>query len=132
MPATRPATIGVAKLVPEAAEVDPSGRVIGMSTPGAASVVVLAPEFDQGWMTPEASVAATEMTLVKHPFREQGINGQVKCEGCGEHRFFIGLRVDLVTGKNVIRVVECIGCARQMLMVPQIPAILGRSPANGP
>lgn len=51
----------------------------------------------------------------------QGVNGQVKCEGCGEHRFFIGLRVDLVTGANVIRVIECIGCGRQQLMVPQVP-----------
>lgn len=56
----------------------------------------------------------------------QGINGQVKCEGCGDHRFFIGLKVDLVDGRNTIRVVECAACARQQLMVPQLPSILGR------
>ena len=56
----------------------------------------------------------------------QGVNGQVKCEGCGDHRFFIGLRIDVTTGKNVIRVVECTACGRQQLMAPQIPAIVGR------
>ena len=58
----------------------------------------------------------------------QGINGQVKCEGCGDHRFFIGLRVDLVTGGNTIRVVECVACGRQQLMVPRIPTLIGRMP----
>lgn len=53
----------------------------------------------------------------------QGVNGQVKCEGCGDHRFFIGLKVDLIDGRNTIRVVECVACGRQQLMVPQIPSI---------
>ena len=52
------------------------------------------------------------------------VNGQVKCEGCGDHRFFIGLRVDLMTGRNTIRVVECCACGRQQLMVLQIPPVL--------
>ena len=57
----------------------------------------------------------------------QGINGQVKCEGCGDHRFFVGLKVDLTDGRNTIRVVECCSCGRQQLMVPQIPSVLNRS-----
>jgi hypothetical protein len=59
----------------------------------------------------------------------QGVNGQIKCEGCGEHRFLIGLRVDLATGRNIIRVVECVACRRQQLMVPQVPVITNRRPS---
>lgn len=44
--------------------------------------------------------------------QELGVNGVVVCD-CGHRQFVIGIEVD-ATGKNFIRLLECVKCGHEM------------------